>query len=89
MTTLGYDVAESSNTRIIVTWEEPTGELTGGSEIIGYTVQYDQGESNWIPSAVTGGLTSKTFSSLTGGTAYHFKVAAVNKYGTGPYSDIL
>lgn len=62
--TVFYDVANSSNTQIILQWNEPEGVSTGGSETTGYTVQYDQGNGNFIPSAVSGGLTSKTFTSL-------------------------
>lgn len=86
---VSFNAADSTNTQIILTWDELTGDSTGGSPLIGHTVQYDQGIDSWIPSAVTGGLTSKTFTALSGGTTYAFKVAAVNKYGTGPYSEIL
>ena len=72
-----------------MTWSEPTGDSTGGSPVIGYTVQFDQGTGNFIPSAVALGLNQKTFTGLTGGSQYSFKVAAINKYGTGEYSDVL
>ena len=80
---VSYDVLNSSNSQVIMLWEELTGVSTGGSEILGYTVQFDQGTGNFIPSAVAVGLAQKTFSGLTGGEQYLFKVAAVNKYGTG------
>ena len=36
-----YDVANSSNSQIILQWLAPTGFATGGSPITGYTVQFD------------------------------------------------
>src|SRR5207249_8162562 len=68
---------------------------SGGSAITDYAVTvYDS--SGGAPTGVTGATTrlvgsattSFTFTGLTNGTAYAFKVAAVNAVGTGPQSSL-
>ena len=87
VTAVSYDVENSSNTEIIVNWDAVTGLATGGSPILEYTVEFDQGTGAWISSTTTD--TTATFITLTGGVTYSFKVAAANKYGTGDSSDTL
>jgi len=69
-----------------VTWRAP--RQTGGAPITGYVVSVYQGSSNvvvrTVPAAAT--ATSLTVTELTPGTAYRFRVAAVNEAGTGALS---
>jgi hypothetical protein len=69
-----------------VTWRAP--RQNGGSPITGYVVSVYQGASTQVLRTVTapGTATSVTVTGLTSGTAYRFRVAAVNEVGTGPVS---
>jgi hypothetical protein len=73
-----------------LTWVAPTS--TGGSAITGYSVQVStsSGGSYSDAAGCTAAATSTglscTATGLTNGTAYYFKVAAINTAGTGPYS---
>jgi hypothetical protein len=70
-----------------LSWTAPAS--SGGSAITDYLVQYSaDGGENWF--ALDDGVaptTSVTVTSLTNGTSYLFRVAAVNAVGTGPWSE--
>ena len=70
----------------LVSWTAPASN--GGSAITDYTVQYSSNSgSSWTTfSDGTSTSTSATVTGLTTGTAYIFRVAAVNVIGTGSYS---
>jgi hypothetical protein len=72
--------------QVSLTWSAPSSN--GGASITDYTVQYSSnGGSTWTTfsrSASTN--TNATVTSLTNGTGYVFRVAAVNAIGTGAYS---
>ena len=68
-------------------WDEVTGEQTGGASILEYTVEFDLGIGSWSTYSTTD--TTISFDSLTGGVTYSIKVAAVNKYGTGEFTETL
>jgi hypothetical protein len=68
----------------VVTWTAPTSN--GGSPITGYSVTPYQGSEALAPVSVGGSVTSATIASLTNGTSYTFKVAAVNALGASPQS---
>jgi hypothetical protein len=75
-------VATPANTSAVVRWTAPVN--TSGSAITGYLVQAFnaanvQVGANQGPTAA--GATSATFTGLTNGTAYTFKVLAVNAVG--------
>ena len=71
--------ATAGNASATVTWTAPTSN--GGDPITGYVITPSSG------SAVTvGNVTSDTVTGLTNGTAYTFKVAAINAVGTGAQS---
>ena len=77
------DKSGSSNTEITIQWSAVTvGVNSGGNgvAISGYTIEWDGG-------SVTQAGTSFYQSSLTPNTVYSFRVAAINEYGTGTYSD--
>jgi fibronectin type III domain protein len=82
-------VALRGNTSASLTWTAPTND--GGSPITKFVVQPRQGAANVgtpidvpvAPGSTTGAL---TVTGLTNGTAYTFRVSAVNAAGTGPFT---
>ena len=73
--------ATDSNEQVTLSWTAPTDN--GGLAITGWKYSRDNG-SSWTG---TGGLsTSHTVTGLTNGTAYTFKVRAVNAAGDGTAS---
>jgi hypothetical protein len=77
--------ATAANAQALVSWTAPTAN--GGSPITGYqiTVIPSGGFSTTVP-VNSATATSATVSSLTNGTSYTFKVAAINSIGTGTAS---
>ncbi|MDR1342243.1 MAG: YDG domain-containing protein, partial [Prevotellaceae bacterium] len=71
--------AKPGNAQVTLSWSAPISN--GGSAVTKYKVQKDGG--NWID--VTSG-TTYTFTGLTNGTEYAFKVRAVNAMGDGAES---
>ena len=67
-----------------VNWTAPASD--GGSVITSYRVTPYIGTTAQTAVSVTAPASSKTITGLTGGTAYTFKVAAINAVGTGPDS---
>jgi len=76
--------ATEGNTQIALAWTAPSAP--GTSAITGYTVEYTP--SGGSPQTVSTGstATSYTLSSLTNGTAYTVRVAAVSSVGTGTFT---
>lgn len=78
----------AGNGQVTLSWSAPSND--GGSAITAYVVQYklaSAGEGSWVTiSDGTSTSTSATVTSLTNGSAYVFRVAAVNSVGTGSYS---
>ncbi len=68
-----------------VTWTPPA--VDGAAAITDYTVQYRPPGGSWLEFSqpAEAGL-ARDFTSLTNGTRYAFRVAAVNRMGTGPWS---
>jgi titin len=68
-------------------WTE--GAQNGGTPVLDYTLQYDQGTSTWITyqSGIT--VTQITVTGLTQGVTYKFKILARNGYGSSAYSSEL
>jgi hypothetical protein len=67
-----------------VSWTAPT--TSGGSAITGYRVTPYIGSTAQTPTTTSTTATTVTLSGLTNGTAYTFRVAAVNALGTGAES---
>jgi predicted phage tail protein len=79
--------ATAGNGSATVTWRAP--RQTGGSPITRYVVSVYQGTSTQVlrTVSVTAPATSVTVTGLANGTAYRFRVAAVNALGTGAQSN--
>lgn len=75
----------SGNAQVALTWSAPVS--SGGSSITDYEVQYSSDGTTWsVFSDSVSTSTSATVTGLTNGTAYTFRVAAINAAGTGTYS---
>jgi Fibronectin type III domain. len=69
--------ATPGNGKVALSWAAPAGD--GGSAITKYEVSSDNG-GTWTDASTS---TAHTFTGLTSGTAYTFKVRAVNAIGNG------
>ncbi len=75
--------ATAGNAQATVTWTAPASN--GGGAITGYVVTPYIGATAQSTTTV-GNVTSTTITGLTNGSAYTFKVAAINSVGTGNQS---
>ncbi len=75
--------ATSGNTTASVTWTAPA---SGGESITGYVVTPYIGGTAQTAQTFNSTATTETVTGLTNGTAYTFKVAAINGVGTGAQS---
>jgi hypothetical protein len=70
--------------QVTLTWLTPPD---GGSAITGYLVEYrPTGGTTWTSTGPGRLDTTRIIDGLTNGTAYEFRVAAVNGVGIGPFS---
>ena len=76
--------AVAGNGQASVSWTAPAND--GGSAVIGYAVIPFIGYGPQRPRIFLSTNTTQTISGLTPGTAYRFKVAAINAVGVGPQS---
>ncbi|NDC96439.1 fibronectin type III domain-containing protein [bacterium] len=76
----------SGNAQVSLTWTAPASN--GGLSITNYSVQYSSNSgSTWTTFSRTASATaSQIVTGLTNGTAYVFRVAAINGVGTGAYT---
>jgi hypothetical protein len=78
--------ATADNAQVALSWTAPTNN--GGTLITNYQVQrtLNTGTPNWVTvTKPVSTSTTYTVTGLTNGTAYKFRVAAVNVIGTGAY----
>jgi titin len=78
--------ATAASSSITLTWNAPTD--TGGTEIFDYMLQRSSnGGSSWSTVRDTvSATTGATITGLTNGRTYTFRVAAVNRVTSGPWS---
>jgi hypothetical protein len=72
--------ATHGNAQVALSWSAPASN--GGTAVTGYKVYQSTDNASFSEVATPSG-TSQTVTSLTNGTQYFFKVAAVNAVGTG------
>lgn len=79
--------ATAGNAQAVVSWTAPTGVIAQ-APITDYREQYstDNGTTWTTFTAAASTATSATITGLTNGTAYVFRVAAVNAIGDGAYT---
>ena len=73
---------------IRLSWGRTTSE--GGAPITGYRIQASQDGSTWatlVPNARPGSLTY-SHTALSAGSTWHYRVAAINSAGLGPWSNV-
>ena len=82
----GLTATEDGLIVVILFWTKPASE--GRTTITGYTVQYSSdGKQPWMPTVPTHSGTETTYRHVPGaGVTHHYRVAATNAQGTGPYS---
>ena len=76
----------AGNAQVALTWTVPSSD--GGNAISDYTIEYSSTAGvvySWFNDGTSTAL-SATVTGLTNGTAYTFRVSAVNSSGTGPVS---
>jgi len=73
-----------SPTQINIFWNAPSSD--GGSPITGYKVEVKSGSGSYSILTNTQSTTSYSHTGLTTGTAYTYKVSAINSVGTSAAS---
>lgn len=78
--------ATAGDTQVVLSWNAPASD--GGASITDYVVEFSSNSgSTWTTfSRAASTATTATVTGLTNGTAYVFRVAAVNVAGTGAYA---
>ena len=83
-TGLKATVMATDHTMVELSWSAPS---QGASAISGYSVQWSaNGEHTWTAVTTSGTGTTVTDTPVPAGTTRHYRVAATNGEGTGPYS---
>lgn len=74
-----------------IAWTVLLGDLTGGSPILGYHLQFDKGTNGatWFDIVETTESSYMFSDGIVAGTLYQIRIRARNKYGYGTWSSIL
>lgn len=87
---LEFDPLVSSNTQFKLLWSLLDPSKNGGSEVLGYQIEYlKDGEALWTTIQTGNTVVDYTISGFVGGTTNTFKIAAFNKYGVGSFTEDL
>ena len=78
--------ATATQTSITLSWEGPTEN--GGAEVAGYQVEWSSDGVDWIELEANTPELSYEHASLKVGTAYHYRVAALNSAGAGAWAEL-
>jgi hypothetical protein len=81
----GLTAELQSSASIVLSWQAPQSD--GGSAITGYIIYRSEAPGQETFLAQVGPVTSYTDSSVSSGTTYYYKVAAINSVGTSAPSD--
>ena len=82
------DGVDAADRRLVVRWSPPPDD--GGDDITGYRVRWRvHGERDHEEEGLGAASRSHRIDGLDLGTRYWAQVAAVNRVGTGPWSDVL
>ena len=81
------NASASGDNRINLTWDAPSSD--GGSNITGYKIQVSNNGNSWTDRVGNTGNANRTYrhTGLSAGDTRHYRVAAINSTGTGPYSN--
>ena len=85
---LADDTSVTSASVIGLVWDD--GVSDGGTAILDYFIQYDQGTGTWVQ--LVSGVSTKSYSTiitLTPGTTYQFQVKSRNAVGYSTFSSIV
>lgn len=77
-------VGTSANASVALSWSAPSSN--GGATVTDYLIEYASGGAYSIFADGSNSNTSATVTGLTNGTAYTFRVSAINAAGTGTAS---
>ena len=82
----GTPTGTRGNAQVTLTWTAPANN--GGFPITGYDVEYRVAGTGVAAGTVSfaSAATTQTITGLTNGTAYRFRVRAVNSFGAGAFS---
>jgi antitoxin (DNA-binding transcriptional repressor) of toxin-antitoxin stability system len=85
--------AGTAEAQIVVEWDPVVDPANGGSAATSYNLQWDQGTGTFgvdLTGVSTPSLaTTYTQPAVVAGGTYRFRYRASNKYGWGPFSDVL
>lgn len=79
----------STDTEVTLHWTPLSGVDAGNSDVIAYSLYWDEGDSTKADAdvpLVDAAVTTFTVTGVEGGRTYRFRVRARNIYGNGPFS---
>lgn len=81
----------STDTETILSWTPLTGVDAGNSEILGYSLYWDEGDalkSEADVALISANIVQFTRTPVVGGKTYRYRVRARNIYGDGEFSEV-